>query len=130
MLVTGFPISFNLLWLPFFLLLNIITGFTIALWLNALSVRFRDLNHFVPQLIGFLIWLTPVFYPVTIVPQEYSFLLFFNPMVGIIQGYRFAILGDAFPLLQYFYSFVAVLVFLIAGLLLFIRVEDEMPDYL
>lgn len=130
MLLLRFPVSSNLLWLPLFLLLNIITGFTIAVWLNALSVRFRDLNHFVPQLIGFLIWLTPVFYPVTIVPRTYSFLLFLNPLVGIIQGYRFAILGDVFPQLEYFYSFGAVLIFLACGLLLFIRVEDEMPDYL
>lgn len=129
-LILHFSISINLLWLPFFLLLNIITGFTLAVWLNALSVRFRDLNHFVPQLIGFLIWLTPVFYPVTLVPESYGFLLYLNPLVGIIQGYRFSILGDAFPGVQYFYSFGVIILLMIGGLLLFIRVEDEMPDYL
>lgn len=130
MMIVRYPVSLNLICLPFFLLLNIITGFTIAVWLNALSVRFRDLNHFVPQLIGFLIWMTPVFYPMTLVPKSYSFILFFNPLAGIVQGYRFSILGDFFPPYQYFFCFAGVVAMLIAGLLLFIRVEDEMPDYL
>ncbi len=129
-LILRFPISANLVWLPVFLLMNIITGFTVAIWLNALSIKFRDLNHFMPQLIGFLIWLTPVFYPITKVPPTVAFLFLFNPLVGIVQGYRFAILGDVFPAPQYLYSFGVVVLFLIFGLLLFIRGEDEMPDYL
>jgi lipopolysaccharide transport system permease protein len=129
-IILRYPVSPNLIWLPFFLLLNIITGLTFAIWFSALSVRFRDLNHFIPQAIGFFMWLSPVFYPVALVPSSYSFYFFLNPLAGVIQGFRFAILGDFFPPYQYFFCFVPVLIFLISGFLFFIRIEDDMPDYL
>jgi lipopolysaccharide transport system permease protein len=130
MAVLRFPLSLEVLWLPFFILLNILTGLTVALWLSAFSVRYRDINQFILPLIGFVIWLTPVFYPVTLIPQSYQYLLFLNPLAGIIQGYRFAILGGDFLPIIYFYTFAAVGLLFFIGLLIFIKVEDDMPDYL
>lgn len=125
-----FPITTHIIWLPLFILLNTITGITVAIWLNAFSVRFRDVNQFIPQLIGFLVWLTPVFYPATIIPASLSFLIFYNPLAGIIQGYRYALLGESFYMADYLFVFTAVCVCLIIGLFIFIRAEDEMADYL
>ena len=130
MVTLRFPFSIQILWLPVFILLNLLTGLTVALWLSAFSVRYRDINQFVLPLIGFVIWLTPVFYPVTLIPQNYLFILFFNPLAGIIQGYRFALLGGDFLAVPYFYTFAVVALLFFIGLLIFIRVEDDMPDYL
>ena len=130
MLVMGYKPGWTIVFLPVFVFINLITGLTVAIWLNALNVRFRDINQFVPQLIGFLIWLTPVFYPGTLVPSAYSFVLYLNPLAGIIQGYRYCILHDAAPSWQYGVAFVAVAVAFVAGLLVFIKAEDQMADYL
>jgi len=130
MLVMDYPFLPKLLVLPLFLLLNIITGLGIALWLNALNLRHRDLNQFIPYLVGFLIWLTPVFYPATLIPQEYSFFLYLNPMAGIIELYRWCILGDAFPSASYLISLAEIIAVFISGMVIFIRMEDDMADYL
>lgn len=130
MLALGYQPGWQMLLLPIFIFINLITGLTVAIWLNALNVRFRDINQFVPQLIGFLIWLTPVFYPGTLVPPEYSFVLYLNPLAGIIQGYRYCILMDAMPTWQYSIAFIGVAIAFVAGLMVFIKAEDQMADYL
>ena len=130
MIIMQYPVSPNIIWLPVFILMNVVSGIAIALFLSALSVRFRDINHFVPQLIGFVIWLTPVFYPGTIMPPSYSFIISANPLAGIVQGYRFAILGESFVWSQHIVSFVVTILLMIIGFFIFIRVEDEMSDYL
>jgi lipopolysaccharide transport system permease protein len=124
------PISSNIFWLPLFIVLTAICGFSIAVWMNTMNVKFRDLNQILPAIIGVAIWVTPVFYPTTIIPQEYSFLLFFNPMAGIIKGYRFAILGEGFPEWQYWVSIGTTLVLAITGVWRLSRVENEMVDYI
>lgn len=130
MMMWGYPFTVKLLALPLFLLANIITGLGITLWLNALNLRYRDLNQFIPVLVGFLIWLTPVFYPGTLIPSQYSFILYANPMAGVIELYRWAMLGDAFPPTGYFISVIEVIVVFISGTMTFIRAEDDMADYL
>jgi lipopolysaccharide transport system permease protein len=103
---------------------------TITVWLNALTIRYRDLNHLVPTVVGFMIWLTPVFYPVTLIPQRYSFLLYFNPISGIIQGCRWAILGDVFPSLLFLPSVIFSFLMLLLGSMIFIRAEADLADYI
>ena len=125
-----YPIHPQILLLPCFIFLSIIPGTAIAIWMNALTIRYRDLNHFIPVLMGFLIWLTPVFYPVTLIPAEYSFILYLNPLSGVIQGCRWAVLGDTFPSPLFIPSFLASFVFLLAGFLIFIRVDSELADYI
>jgi len=130
MIVWRYSFSVNLIALSLFLVLNIISGLGIALWLNALNLRYRDLNQFIPYLIGFAIWLTPVFYPSTLIPHEYSFLLYVNPMAGIIECYRWALLGDAFPSARYLIALVEIIIVFFSGIMIFIRLEDDMADYL
>lgn len=130
MAVYGYPFQIKLLALPLFLLINIITGLGLVLWLNALNLRYRDLNQFIPYLIGFMIWLTPVFYPSTLIPAAYSFLLYLNPMAGIIGLYRWCILGDAFPSPGYLIALAEITVIFLSSLVIFIRLEDDIADYL
>jgi lipopolysaccharide transport system permease protein len=124
------PIGSSLLMLPVFILLNIFCGFAVAVWMNALNVRFRDLNQIIPAIIGVAIWVTPVFYPTTIIPKGYEFFVFANPMAGIIKGYRFALLGESFPEWHYWISILLTIVILLAGIWYLIRKEDEIADYI
>ena len=123
-----YPLHLQILFVPFFIIMGLICGLAVAIWLSALTIRYRDLNHFVPTLVGFLIWFTPVFYPVTLIPEKYSVFIYMNPISGVIQGCRWAILNDTFPSLYFLPSFIISIVLLLIGLLIFIRAESELAD--
>lgn len=129
-IILRYPISLHIFFLPLFIFGGLVSGTAIAIWLNALTVRYRDLNHFVPTLIGFLIWLTPVFYPLTLIPKKYDFIIYLNPIAGAIQGCRWAILGDSFPNMLFLPTFLLSVIILIAGMMIFIRAEDDLVDYI
>ena len=128
--VLRYPLRPQILFLPVFIITSLVPGLAVAIWMNALTIRNRDLNHFVPTLLGFVIWLTPVFYPVTLIPAQYSFILYLNPIAGAIQGCRWAVLGDVFPSIMFLPSIIASFVFLLAGFLTFIRVDSDLADYI
>ena len=130
LLVFKYPLSFQLVFAPFIILGGLIIGLSVAVWLNALTIRHRDLNHFIPTLIGFLIWMTPVFYPVTLIPEKYSFMLYLNPIAGVIQGLRWSILGDVLPSVWYLPSFFLAVLFLVAGFKFFIHAEVDLADHI
>lgn len=119
----------NLLALPVFLLLNVVCGFAVAIWMNAINIQFRDLNQILPTIIGIGVWVTPVFYPTTIIPKEYEFFVYLNPMAGIIKGYRYALLGESFPSIAYWWSILLMAIIMFAGIIYFSKVEDRMVDY-
>ncbi|MBP7077606.1 MAG: ABC transporter permease [Bacteroidales bacterium] len=127
MLLYGFPVGLNLVVLPFFIFLNIIAGLSVALWLSALTVRYRDATHIIPFLIGFGVFVTPVFYKTAMIPAAYSYLIYFNPMAGVIAGYRWCLLGTP-PEIQYLYGLIPVIVLLVSGLYYFRRIEGIMAD--
>lgn len=121
--------SIKILALPFFLLLNISCGLAVAFWMNSLNIRYRDLNQIIIPLLSIGIWFTPVFFPTTIIPPQYHFLIYLNPMAGIIEGFRFSLLGEPFPDPLYFISIGVAFSLLILGAWYLIRVEDEIVDY-
>lgn len=118
----------NWLALPVFVLLNIVCGLSIAVWMNALNIRFRDLYQLVPTALSIGVWITPVFYPTSIIPSQYNFFVYANPMAGIIKGYRYALLNEPFPETQYWYAIGITVLMAVAGLWYFSRVEDQMAD--
>ncbi len=89
------PLTPAVLLLPFFLLLAMVTALGFGLWLSALNVRYRDVKQLVPFLIQLWMYLTPVIWPVTIIPEQFRPLLALNPMTGVVSGFRWALLGDA-----------------------------------
>jgi lipopolysaccharide transport system permease protein len=121
--------SVALLSFPLFVLLNLVIGLAIAIWMNALTIRFRDLTQLLPTVIGIGIWVTPVFFPTTIIPSKYNMFVYLNPMAGVIKGYRYALLGEAFPEPAYWWAMSAFVALFIVGLWYFIQVEDDMVDY-
>jgi len=97
MLWYRFTPDYGILFLPFFLLMAFMASFAAGLWLSALNVKYRDFRYVVPFLVQFGLYVSPVGFSSTIVPEEWRFFYFLNPMVGVIDGFRWAILGDAFP---------------------------------
>ena len=122
--------SWAILFLPVFALLNVVAGLGVAIWLSAITIRIRDFHHIIPYLVNFGIWMTPVFYPGTIVPEPYQFLLYFNPMAGIIAGFRWTLLNGPPPDLAFLPSFIFLFIFLFLGILVFKRAEKNAADCL
>jgi lipopolysaccharide transport system permease protein len=122
--------GWEVLLFPVFVLLNILVGLSVSIWLSALTVRYRDFHHIIPYLINFGIWLTPVFYPATLLPQGYEWLLYLNPMSAVIAGFRWTLLGAAVPSMFYLFSFIPVFFLVILGIRYFIKIEKDIADVL
>lgn len=129
MLYYGTVPGWRIVFLPVVILLNILTGLSIAVWTNALTVRYRDLYHIIPLFVQYGIWLTPVFFPVTIIPAQYDMLVFANPVAGVIAGYRWIFSNDALPSVTYLIGLVPLSVLLISGLFYFKNVESKINEY-
>jgi lipopolysaccharide transport system permease protein len=86
--------AYELLWtLPFFLLLALITALGVALWLAAINVKYRDVNHALPFLTQFWLFATPVAYSASVISEKWQILYSLNPMAGVVNGFRWALLG-------------------------------------
>jgi lipopolysaccharide transport system permease protein len=79
--------------LPFFIVLALANGIGVGLWLAALSIRYRDVRHMIPFITQVWFFISPIAYPASIVPQDWRLLYAINPMVGVIEGFRWALLG-------------------------------------
>ncbi len=89
--------SWQIVFLPFFLLLAVLLALSIALWLSGAAVKYRDIGFGVPFLLQIWLYATPVIYPTSLVPGHYRWLLSLNPMAGVIEGFRWSLLGSGFP---------------------------------
>ena len=133
MLVFQIIPTINLLLLPVFLLLALLTALGFGLWLSALNVRFRDINHLVPFIIEIWKYATPVIYGSTLIPERFRFILGLNPMTGVVEGFRWAILGsqyvDSFnPGPLFIVSITITLVVLVTGIIFFRNTERTFAD--
>ncbi len=118
------------LFLPLAIAANMVAGLSIGIWLSALTFRYRDLHHIIPFLIGFGIWLTPVFYPTTIVPESYNWIYYLHPAANVIALYRWIFLDMPVVWPQVVVSFAVAMVLFFSGLWFFIRNEKFMADHL
>jgi len=89
--------SWGILALPLFLLLTVLTALAVGLWLSALNVRYRDVGYAIPFLTQVWMFATPVAYPISVVPEKWRGLYSLNPMAGVIEGFRWALLGQQSP---------------------------------
>jgi lipopolysaccharide transport system permease protein len=130
-LAIGFGIvpSLNLIFLPLFILLNIITALGMGLWLTALNVQFRDVRQIVPFLVQLWLFATPVIYPSSGIPEPWRTLYGVNPMVGVIEGFRWSVLGTANPPSATILLSAAIsLLVLVTGAYYFRRMEKSFAD--
>lgn len=125
----GHPLSIKILLFPVAVFFNMLAGLSIAIWLSAITVKRRDALMIIPYLIGFGIFVTPVFYPSTMVPEQYHFFIYFNPMAGVVAFYRWIFMDYALNI-QYLFGFIPILLLLGFGLHFFKKIESVMADWL
>jgi lipopolysaccharide transport system permease protein len=129
MLYYGIVPTIHLVWLPLFLLLAFATSLGVGLWLSALNVQYRDVRHVVPFITQFWLFASPVVYPSSLLPEPWRTVYALNPMVGVIEGFRWALLGtESRPGLMIVASSLAALLVLVGGALYFRRVEKTFAD--
>jgi lipopolysaccharide transport system permease protein len=127
----GLTPTINVVWLPFFLLLALVTSLGVSLWLSAMNVQFRDVRYTIPFLTQVWLFLTPIAYPSSSIPEPWRTLYGLNPMAGVVEGFRWALLGtDTAPGPMTFVSAVVALALLISGVLYFRRMEQSFADVL
>jgi homopolymeric O-antigen transport system permease protein len=117
-----------IVWLPLLTLFAVVTAFAVSLWLSALMVAYRDVRYVVPFFIQFWMFATPIAYPASLVPERWRALYGLNPMTGVVEGFRWALVGGAAPGPVLFASVVAVALLLASGLLFFRRLEGTFAD--
>jgi len=129
MLYYHLPFTLNMLWLPLLVVLALITALSIGLWLSALNVQYRDVQQMIPFLIQAWFYISPVVYSSGVVPSEKWKLIYaLNPMAGVIQGFRWALLDTAPPDASLAVSTGVVVVLLVTGLYFFKRMERVFAD--
>ena len=118
-----------IVWLPLFVLLAIATALAVGLWLSSLNVKYRDVRYTIPFLTQLWLFATPVAYPSSLVPEQWRPLLGLNPMAGVVEGFRWALLGTTEgPGLLLAVSVTAVVVLLMGGLMYFRQTERTFAD--
>jgi lipopolysaccharide transport system permease protein len=128
MVYYGIGWSINLLMAPFLMIGLLATALGVGAFLSALTVAYRDFRYVVPFLVQFWMFATPVIYPVNLVPAQWRWALYLNPMAGIIDGFRSAFLGEPFDLAALAVVVAATFVALIVGVAYFEKVERRFAD--
>ncbi|MFZ5447027.1 MAG: ABC transporter permease [Thermodesulfobacteriota bacterium] len=129
MLYYGIAPNLHLLALPPFLLMAIATALAVGLWLSALNVQYRDVRHTTPFLVQFWLFATPIAYPSSLVPEKWRLLYGLNPMAGVVEGFRWSLLGKAGGLgPMMIVSWAMVFILLITGLIYFRNMEKTFAD--
>jgi lipopolysaccharide transport system permease protein len=127
----GVPPTMRALWVPFFLLLAMVTALGAAFWLSALNVSIRDVEQTLPFLVQIWLFATPIAYPSSLLSQPWRTLYGINPMVGVVEGFRWALLGaNTAPGPMLAVSSVAAVAVLISGAYWFRRMEKTFADVL
>ena len=122
-------ITAKALLLPLFLLLALITALGAGLWLSALNVNYRDVNYILPFLTQFWLFITPIAYPSSMIPENWRLLYALNPMTGVVEGFRWALLSsEAAPGPMLAVSSSIALILMISGLFYFRRMERTFAD--
>lgn len=129
LLYAGIPISWKIVTLPAFILLAMFTALGLSLFTSAMNVRYRDVGHAIPFVIQIWMYLSPIVYPVSLVPEQWRWLYGLNPMAGVIEGFRWALLGRTVPdLVVMAESMVVLLLVVITGLVYFRKMEKQFAD--
>lgn len=119
----------QVLWLPLLLLLALVTSLGVGLWLTAMNVQFRDVRYVVPFLVQAWMFATPIAYPSSLLDEPWRTLYGINPMAGVVEGFRWALLGaETAPGLIVVVSALVAVVLLVSGAFYFRRMEKTFAD--
>ncbi len=115
--------------IPLLVLLTVLTALTVGIWLSALNVQYRDVRHAIPFLTQLWLFATPVAYPSSLLPEPWRSVYGLNPMAGVVEGFRWALLGrTSTPASLIMLSTGVVIILLIGGLRYFNRMEETFAD--
>lgn len=131
MLYYGLVPTINVVWLPLFMLLALVTSLGVSLWLSAMNVQFRDVRYTVPVITQAWLFVTPIAYPSSLLAEPWRTLYGLNPMAGVVEGFRWALLGTNTPPgpMTMVSTLVALLLF-VSGAFYFRRMEQGFADLL
>jgi lipopolysaccharide transport system permease protein len=115
--------TWNLIFLPFFMVLMVSIPAGIGMWLSALAIRFRDVRHAMPFVVRMLIYTAPIVYSASSIPETYRFIYSLNPIVGVIEGFRSCLLGTAIPWWFIWPGILTAFILLFGGAFYFKRME-------
>lgn len=123
------PLTWRVLSLPLFILLALATAIAVGLWLSALNVKYRDVRYALPFVTMFWMYATPIAYSSAVIPEKLRFLYSLNPMVAVVDGFRWALLGveNTFGSAIWISTSMVILL-LIGGLIYFRQMEDQFAD--
>jgi lipopolysaccharide transport system permease protein len=124
----GIVPTWNVVFLPMFLLVAMISALAVGLWLGPINVRYRDIMHTLPFLIQVWMYASPIVYPLSIVPERWKALYCLNPMVGVIEGFRWAILGKGEINLAMGMSVSFMILLILGGCVFFKKNEKSFAD--
>ena len=129
MVIYEIPFTWAILTVPLFLALCVMTALAVGLWLSALNVRFRDVKYITPFLLQFWMYASPVAYSSSLIPEQWRFLYGLNPMAGVVEGFRWALLGQPISVSSFLpISILAVALLFITSLIYFQRMELTFAD--
>jgi lipopolysaccharide transport system permease protein len=129
MLYFGTVPTLNIIWLPLLLLLGLVTSLGVGMWLTAMNVQFRDIRYVVPFLVQLWMYASPVVYPSSMFGEPWRTIYALNPMVGVIEGFRWALLGvETQPGPVIIVSALAAVALMVSGMFYFRRLERSFAD--
>lgn len=123
------PLNVNALWLPLFILLAFVTSTGVGIWMAALNVKYRDIRYVIPFLVQLWMFATPIAYPSSLLRARWRTIYALNPMAGVVEGFRWALLGThTRPGAMIFVSSLAAILILVSGAFYFRRMEKTFAD--
>lgn len=128
MIYYHFAPTLRVLLLPAFVLLAVATSLGVGLWLSSINIRYRDVRYVVPFLVQLWLFASPVVYASNLLPSKFQVIYGLNPMTGVIEGFRWSLLGTNPPSALFGVSIIIVAVLLISGTLYFRRTEKTFAD--
>ena len=129
MFVYGVSPTIALWSVPGFVLLAVTTALAVGLWLSALNVKYRDMRYTIPFITQLWLFISPVAYPSSLVPESWRWLYALNPLVGVIEGFRWTLFGQTQrPGIEMVLSSMLVLILFVSGLYYFRRMERTFAD--
>lgn len=120
--------SWNLVFLPLFVIQMICLPAGIGMWLSALAIRYRDVKHAMPFVVRMLMYTAPIVYSASSIPEKYRIIYSLNPIVGLIEAFRACLLGTPMPWLFIWPGVIITLIVLVSGALYFKRMEAVFAD--
>jgi lipopolysaccharide transport system permease protein len=129
MLWFGMTPGWQIFLFPIFLVMALLAALAVSLWFSALHVKFRDVGHIIPFFVQFWMFASPVVYPVSLIPEQWRALYSLNPVVGVVEGFRWTLLGQRAPSLEMMLPSIAIVLLLfVSGVIYFKRMERTFAD--